>query len=127
MNRLISITVALVVAVVCSATITAAQPAEPNAESPGTATSDSFLLGPPKDGGPIVVRASFEVDEISAINDEKETFEFTGVLTLKWRDKRQTFDPVAAGVDEKVYQGAYQVNEVSPGWFPQVLLVNSDG
>ena len=127
MNRLISITVALVVAVVCSATITAAQPAEPNAESPGTATSDSFLLGPPKDGGPIVVRASFEVDEISAINDEKETFEFTGVLTLRWRDKRQSFDPAAAGVDEKVYQGAYQVNEVSPGWFPQVLLVNSDG
>jgi hypothetical protein len=122
-----SITVALV-AVVGSATIAAAQPvAEPNAESPRTATSDSFLLGPPQDDGPIVVRATFEVDEISAINDEKETFEFTGVLTLRWRDKRQAFDPVAAGVDEKVYQGAYQVNEVSPSWFPQVVLVNSAG
>ena len=102
MNRHISITVALVVAVVCSVRLAAAQPvAEPDTKSPRTPTSGNFLLGPPTDNGPVEVRASFEIDEISAINDETETFEFTGVLTLRWRDKRQAFDPAAAGVKEK--------------------------
>jgi hypothetical protein len=120
MNRLISITVALAVAVMCSATIAAAQPvAEPNTESPRAATSNSFLLNPPMENGPVVVGASFEVNDINAINDETETFEFTGVLTLKWHDKRQAFDPVAAGINEKIYQGAYQFNEISPSWFPK--------
>ena len=128
MHKHISIAVALAVAVVCSATIAAAQPvAEPNTESPRTATSDSFLLGPPKDGSPVVVRASFDLHDINGINDEKETFEFTGVLTLRWHDKRQAFDPAAVGVNEKIYQGDYQFNELSPSWFPQVVLVNSAG
>jgi hypothetical protein len=30
-------------------------------------------------------------------------------------------------VNEKVYQGDYQFNEISPGWFPQMVLVNSAG
>lgn len=128
MNRLISITAALVVAVVCNVRLAAAQPvAEFDTESPRTPTSGNFLLGPPTDNGPVEVRASFEIDEISAINDETETFEFTGVLTLRWRDKRQAFDPAAAGVNEKIYQGDYQFNEIAPSWFPQVVLVNSAG
>ena len=127
MNKLISPTVTLFVAVVCSAWFAAAQPAtEPNTKSPRT-TSDAFLLGPPQDDGPVVVRASFELDDISAINDEEESFQFTGVLKLRWRDKRQAFNPDAAGVNEKVYQGDYQFNEISPGWFPQVVLVNGAG
>ena len=32
-----------------------------------------------------------------------------------------------AGVDEKIYQGVYQFNEISPAWFPQVVLVNESG
>jgi hypothetical protein len=119
-------TVSLVVAVVWGACIAAAQPvAQPDSESARTATSDSFLLSPPKDGGPVVVRASFKFHDIDAINDEAETFEFTGVLTLKWHDKRQAFDPVAEGLDEKIYSGDYQFNELSPSWFPQVVFVNS--
>jgi hypothetical protein len=75
----------------------------------------------------VPVRASFRLRDINEINDEEETFEFTGVLTLRWRDERQIFDPVAVGADEKVYQGAYQFNEVFTGWFPQVVLVNDSG
>jgi hypothetical protein len=127
MNKLISLTI-VVIAVVCSATIAAAQPvAEPDNGPPRKVTSDSFLLGPPKDDGPVVVRASFEVHDINEINEEKETFEFTGLLTLKWHDKRQAFDPAAVGVNEKIYQGDYQFNEISPSWFPQIVLVNSSG
>ena len=127
MNKFVSITVAMAVAVLCSARIAAAQPvAEPNNGPSRTATSDSLLV-PPKEYGPVVVRACFEFHDVNEINDEHQTFEFTGVLTLRWHDKRQAFDPAAVGVDEKVYQGAYQVDEISPGWFPQLVLVNGSG
>ena len=72
-----------------------------------------------------MVRASFEFQDIDEVSEENETFEFTGVLTLRWHDKRQAFDPAAVGVGEKIYQGDYQFNELSPSWFPQVVLVNS--
>jgi len=128
MNKLIWMTVSLVVVALYGACIAAAQPVvQSDSESARAATSDSLLLGPPKDDGPVVVRASFEFHDITAINDGVETFEFTGVLTLRWHDKRQAFDPVAEGVDEKVYSGDYQFNELSPSWFPQVVIVNSSG
>ena len=124
MKKLVSLAVTLAVVVLCSARFAAAQPV---AGPPQAATSAAFVLGPPKDDGPVVVRASFEVHDIDEINEEKETFEFTGVLTLRWRDKRQAFDPAVAGVSEKIYQGDFQFNEISPSWFPQIVLVNSSG
>lgn len=89
-----------------------------------TVAPDPFVLGPPKGDGPVEIQASFDLIDINLINDEEQVFEFTGTLMLKWRDPRQAFDPVQAGVDEKVFQGDYQFDEVSPGWFPQVVLVN---
>ncbi|MGB6923613.1 MAG: hypothetical protein WBE08_09150 [Methyloceanibacter sp.] len=130
MKRLVSIAVTLMVAVLCSTRIAAAQPVAepPNEPSPAQVTvKDTFVLGPPKEDGPVVVRASFEFHDLNEVNEENETFGFTGVLTLKWHDKRQAFDPAAVGVKEKIYQGDYQFNELSPSWFPQVVLVNSSG
>ena len=74
-----------------------------------------------------MVRANFQLHDINEINEQAETFAFSGVLTLEWHDERQAFDPAAAGVDEKVYLGAYQFNELATGWFPQVVLVNEAG
>ena len=88
---------------------------------------EPFLLGPPKGDGPVVVRASFQVRDINDLDDEAETFEFGGVLKLTWHDERQAFDPAEAGVAEKIYKGAYQFNELSPAWYPQVVLVNESG
>jgi hypothetical protein len=85
------------------------------------------LLGPPGGNGPVVVRAEFQLQDINSIDDEPETFEFTGVLVLTWKDPRQAFDPKVAGVSEKIYQGDYQFNEVSPSWYPQVVLANESG
>jgi hypothetical protein len=85
------------------------------------------LPAPLRDGGPVVVRARFDLRDINEIDDEAETFEFEGVMTLEWRDERQAFDPAAEGTKEKLYQGAYQFNEVFTGWFPQVVLVNESG
>ena len=94
---------------------------------PGAAEPDLLSLPTPPKGGPVVVRAGFDLRDINQIDDEAETFEFEGVLVLEWRDERQSFDPAAEVVREKLYQGAYQFNELSPAWFPQVVLVNESG
>lgn len=90
-------------------------------------SNSPFVLGLPKQNGPMVVKANFVLHNVNQIDDEEETFEFTGVLTLQWRDERQAFDPTEAGVNEKLFQGNYQFNEISPGWYPQEILINESG
>ncbi len=94
---------------------------------PHAGASETDLLGPPSNGGPVVVRAAFHLQDINKIDEEAETFEFTGVLTLTWQDKRQAFDPKEAQTEEKIYQGNYQFDELSPAWYPQVVLANESG
>ncbi len=128
MSRLILTFMALVVTLLC---LTRMAPADPTTGSesdpPLTEPSEPFLLGPPKQAGPVVVEAHFDFYDINEINDGAETFEFTGVLTLKWNDPRMAFDPAVEGVDEKIFQGDYQFNELATGWYPQVILVNEAG
>jgi hypothetical protein len=125
MHKVARVAVAFAMAATCVASADSSPVRERASASAGG--SEPFLLGPPKDGGPVVVRAAFQVRDINEIDDEAETFEFGGVLKLTWHDERQAFDPAEAGVAEKIYQGAYQFNEISPGWFPQVVLVNDSG
>ena len=94
---------------------------------PVFAQTQPALLAPPGDGGPVVVRAAFHLQDINEIDEERETFEFTGILTLTWQDRRQAFDPKEAKTKEMVYQGDYQFNELSPAWYPQVILANESG
>ena len=93
--------------------------------APKTTSPERFLISPPTT--PMVVHARFTLQDLNEITEGTETFEFRGVMTLTWQDPRQAFDPAVIGANEKVYQGAYQVNEVSTGWFPQVMLVNESG
>jgi Neurotransmitter-gated ion-channel ligand binding domain len=120
MSRRITTVMVLVMTLVCCTRMAAADPI-------AGSESEPFLLAPPKQAVPVVVQARFDFYDINEINDELETLEFTGVLTLKWHDPRQAFDPAVAGVDEKVFQGDYQFDEISPGWYPQVVLVNESG
>ena len=99
----------------------------PEPASPWAAATEPSLLSPPTVDGPVVVRASFQLRDINEIDDAAETFEFGGVLKLTWVDERQAFDPAAEKVDEKIYQGAFQFNEIAPAWYPQVVLVNESG
>jgi len=120
-KKITLIAVTLLMLVLCHGPSLAAQaPAQ-------TATSVTSLLGPPSGDGPVVVRASFHLQDINEIDDEAETFQFTGVLTLTWQDVRQAFDPGQEQVEEKIYQGSYQFNELSPAWYPQVVLANESG
>ena len=81
----------------------------------------------PDTDGPVVVRAGFMLYDINEIDESTETFEFEGALLLNWHDPREAFDPVATGLHERVYKGAYQFGELFDGWWPQVLLANQSG
>jgi len=81
----------------------------------------------PQGKGPVEVTVSFELRDVDHIDDDAETFEFTGVLNLSWHDPRQAFDPVTEGTEEKIYQGSFQFDEVFSGWYPQLILVNESG
>ena len=127
-SKRISIVVIWAVLVLCSIRPASAESVtEPEDQPPRSVTTDSFLLGPPEKDRPIVVRASFQLHDINEIDEQAETFAFSGVMTLEWKDERQAFDPAAAGVGEKVYLGEYQFNELATGWLPQVVLVNEAG
>lgn len=83
----------------------------------------NFAL-PPADG-PVVVHTSFHLLSINNVNDEARTFEFNGVLSLRWKDERQAFDPISYGAREKVFQTEYQAYELAGSWHPQVILANA--
>lgn len=86
-----------------------------------------FLLGPPGDAGPVTVSVGLVINDINQIDEIGQRFEFEGLLTLQWRDDRQTFDPESAGVREKIFQGRYQFDEVATGWWPQLVIANGSG
>ncbi len=89
--------------------------------------TQTVLLTPPPSDGPVIVRTGFQLVDITLIDDQNETFEFTGILSVQWKDERQAFDPAAEGVDEKFYQGNFQFNELSPSWYPEISLLNTAG
>lgn len=89
------------------------------------ASNNAF--GPPERDGPVVVDIGFLLSNINAINEEEETFDFEGVLSMHWRDARLAYDPAETGYDQLYYQGTYQFNEVFSGWWPQVYLANEAG
>ena len=86
-----------------------------------------FLLGPPTQAGPVVVEVGFYLSDVNDVDEEDQQIEIEGILTLRWQDDRLVFDPTAAGVQEKVFQGNYQFSEVATGWWPQLVLANESG
>jgi len=85
------------------------------------------IFGPPEGDGPIVVEIGFFLSNITDINEEEETFDFEGILSMHWNDPRLAFDPEDTGYDQLYYQGDFQFNEVFSGWWPQVFLANEAG
>jgi hypothetical protein len=94
---------------------------------PAVTRAEPFLLGSPNADGPVTVSVGFFLSDVNEVDERRETFEFEGILTLKWRDPRQAFDPGKIGVSERTYQGNYQFSEVFDGWWPQLILANESG
>lgn len=128
MSKSLATVPAFVAILACAAQVSALQPAQSaDSDVASGATPVRNVLGPPIADGPVVVRSRLDLHDINVIDDEAETFDFTAVMTLTWRDPRQAFDPAAEGVQEKIYQGDYQFNELSPAWYPQVVMINQAG
>ncbi len=109
----------------CAGALTAQNPQPPNAVA--SPFSQTALLTLPPSNGPVIVQAGFQLLDINQIDDQSETFEFSGILKLRWKDTRQAFDPAVEGVAQKMYLGDYQFNELSPSWYPEVILRNVAG
>ena len=60
----------------------------------GADANPSFQLGLPPGAAPVIVKVGFYLKDINGVDEETQTFEFEGIVTLKWRDERQAFDPV---------------------------------
>jgi len=118
LQGLVMVIASVMVSALLSLPVRAVAPA-PGAQGPYTG------LALPAGEQPLRVTASFHLDHLYGIDDEAETFSLSGVLTLRWHDPRQAFDPTDAGAGEKVFSGNYQFNEISPGWFPQIVLTNA--
>ncbi len=86
-----------------------------------------FLFSTPAPGIPTTVFIEFYLEGINYISSVEETLEFTGTITLTWKDPRVAFNPQDIGVPEILYQGYFQFDEVATGWYPQVVLVNGAG
>ena len=125
----LSIAVALMLALNFGATGSEQSEASSGAreQSDPRAAALAALTLPPTDGGPVRVRARFDLHDINEIDDDAEVFQFTGVMTMVWRDSRVAFDPASAGVRERLYDGSFQFNESSPSWYPQAVLINESG
>lgn len=89
-------------------------------------SSEAMLMLPPSEG-PVEVRMEFDLQDIHTIDDETETFCFSGMLTLRWQDSRLVFNPKESGCPEKIYNGTFQFNKISPSWFPQLMPINTAG
>jgi hypothetical protein len=97
------------------------------APSLASTPTQTVLLSPPPSDGPFPVGIGFQLLDINAIDEQRETFQFNGILTVQWKDTRQAFDPATEGVAEKFYQGNFQFNEISPSWYPEIALLNVAG
>jgi hypothetical protein len=49
-------------------------------ELPQVVSGGAYLLGSPNNGGPVIVRIAFQLQDVNEIDDDAETFQFTGVL-----------------------------------------------
>lgn len=121
----VALTVALMASRLAAAQASSAPPATEPADPKAAALAALTL--PPTDGGPVRVRARFDLHDVNEIDDDAEVFQFTGVMTMVWKDPRVAFDPAVAGVKERLYDGSFQFNESSPSWYPQAVLINESG
>jgi hypothetical protein len=83
-----------------------------------------YSISPPEQDGPIKVKIAVDLLDINSISDHEQSIGFKAEMKLTWTDPRNAFDPNVAGVDIKTLSGDFQFNELSTGWYPQVVLLN---
>lgn len=89
------------------------------------AAIDPGMPNPP--ASPTIVKVGIFLADIVDLDEVNETFTAELVIGAEWMDPRLAFDPVEVGADQKLFQGSWQFDEVFPGWWPQLLMVNEIG
>jgi len=86
---------------------------------------DAGMPNPP--ASPTHVKVGIFLADIIDLSEVDETFEAEFIIGAEWYDPRLAFDAASEGVEEKLFQGSLQFEEVFPGWWPQLLIVNEIG
>ncbi len=87
--------------------------------------TDAGMPNPPS--SPTVVKLGIFLADIIDMDEVEESFQAEIILIAEWKDPRLAFDAQAEGRDYKLFQGAFQFNELFAGWWPQLLIVNEIG
>ncbi len=97
---------------------------------------DSVLSSLPSDDT-IKIRTSFNLMNITSIDEKEETIGFDGALIMRWKDERLAYEIDSTVFDDPEdafrrtpllnYQGDFAVKELYEGWRPQMLIANGIG
>jgi hypothetical protein len=74
-----------------------------------------------------VVNVGVFLADIVDLDEMEETFEAEFIILAEWHDPRLAFDAEEYGSNRKLFQDAYQFNEVFEGWWPSLLFLNEIG
>jgi hypothetical protein len=99
---------------------------------------NEHLQGPPFSDGPFEVSFGFSLVNITDVSEKEETIDFDGELILSWMDARLAYDPEDYGLDDwvpgdysraprQVYTNDFTINELFPGWWPIISMLNGVG
>lgn len=86
---------------------------------------EAGMPNPPSN--PTKVKLGVFLADIIDMDEMEENFQIEMILVAKWDDPRLAYDAEAEGTDQKLFQGAFQFNEVYSAWWPQILIVNEVG
>lgn len=86
---------------------------------------DAGMPNPP--ASPTRVQVGMFLADIIDMDAVNENFQVELIVVGTWTDSRLAFDPAEAGADKKIFQGAFQFNEVYSAWWPQFLILNEIG
>ena len=98
------------------------------------------LEGPPAGEMPLPVSVEFRVVSITDVNEQDETIDIEGFLSLRWRDSRLAYELSDVGLSDdapmpdgysrtprRTYVGVFEVVELFRGWRPYVWIPNGIG
>ncbi|MFO0695122.1 MAG: hypothetical protein U0230_16295 [Polyangiales bacterium] len=105
---------------VVSAPLPAASSPEPEEARPLTAI-------PLEVGLPVVVRAALAYVDVTAVDENEETFDGTVDARMVWLDPRLRYDPSEAPRGYREYRGPEAVAKLDTLWSPDVALANLRG
>jgi len=96
---------------------------------PASARADEPLAAgmPNPPARPTLVKCAVLIVDVVDIDDVNESFQAEVAILASWQDPRLAFDSRVEGTEVKLFQGAFQFNEVFKGWWPQFVILNEVG